>query len=264
MREFARKEWIEACKFADLGQKSILEEVAFRLSKSDKGGKPTAVVFDLDSTLYEVAPRTHAIIQEWLQTGHVLPPKVLAALSQLKHEEVGYSLQDTFQSVGLNMSEKEVYDVWEKLKEFWWERFFSSAYLRYDVPYKSAVSFVKEVYALGAHVAYLTGREEEKMKPGTLTNLARDGFPLDPARTSLWMKQDPKDLDADYKRKTAERLEQKYQVIASFENEPHNVAALFDAFPTALHVFMDTVCSDKPAKALTGLVRISGYEGENS
>lgn len=260
MKEFARKEWIQACKFADLGKKTVLEEVAFRLAKAPMSTRrPLAVVFDLDSTLYEVAPRTLAIIQEWVQSGHSLSPKVQKALSALKHEHVGYSLKDTFESVGLKMEETEVFEAWEHLKDFWWDRFFSSAYLKFDVPYQNASQFVGEVLKLGAHVAYMTGREEAKMLAGTLENLERDGFPLDPKCTSLWMKKDSTQLDWDYKRMTAGLLNKTFNVVASFENEPHNLATLFEALPDALHVFMDTVCSEKPAKALTGLYRIQGF-----
>lgn len=261
MKELSRKHWIDACQFSDLGQRTILEEVAHRVRNEPKipNRRPT-VVFDLDSTLYEVAARTHAIIKEWLTTGHKLPKSVLEPLNNLKHEEVGYSLRDTFLSVGLDMQDREVHDAWVALKDFWWERFFSSAYLMHDQPYPGAAEFVRQVHQLGAHIVYLTGRDEKKMLRGTIENLYRDKFPLEPATVRLMMKQNEALTDSDYKRAAAVHLEQNALVIASFENEPHNVVALFESFPKALHIFMETICSDKPARALSGLYRIKGFQ----
>lgn len=258
---FARHEWISACRFEDLGEAEVLKEVSKRISSLRKSTQKTAVVvFDLDSTLYEVAPRTHYIIKEWVASGHPLDADIYQALLGLKHEEVGYSMQDTFRAVGLNTEDPRIEQAWLTLKDFWWDRFFSSEYLKHDVAYPGAVDFVNEVFGLGANVVYLTGRDEKKMGVGTVNNLRRDGFPLLPDRTRILMKQHSHLSDADYKRQAAQDILKTGHVVASFENEPQNVVVLFETFPEALHVFMHTVCSDKAAKPIDGIYKINGFK----
>lgn len=260
---YARHDWISACRFEDLGEAEILKEVARRISFSQsQSHKSTVVVFDLDSTLYEVAPRTHFIIREWIQSGHSLPADVFEALTKMKHEEVGYSLMDTFQAVGLDVTQQPILDAWAVLKDYWWDRFFSSEYLKHDIAYPGAVDFVTHVFGLGADIVYLTGRDEKRMGVGTVHNLRRDGFPLVPGRTRIVMKQQAHLSDADYKRQAAQEILKTGNVVASFENEPQNVVALFETFPEALHVFMHTVCSDKAAKAIHGIYKIKGFKKE--
>ena len=136
MKEYSKKKWIEACEFKDLGERAILEEVAIRIESASPSSRLPTVVFDLDSTLYEVAPRTHTIIREWLGSGHTLAQPILETLKTLKHEDIGYSLGETFESVGLDLSDQTVFKTWETLKTFWWERFFflRVSEVRYRVP----------------------------------------------------------------------------------------------------------------------------------
>jgi hypothetical protein len=39
-----------------------------------------------------------------------------------------------------------------------------------------------------------------------------------------------------------------------------NLVALYELFPDAMHVFVDTVMSDRGAKAINGLYRVKGFE----
>ena len=55
-----KAEWLKACHFHDLSEKEVLEEVASRVKKTPN----SLVLLDLDSTLYEVAPRSHQILKE--------------------------------------------------------------------------------------------------------------------------------------------------------------------------------------------------------
>jgi hypothetical protein len=242
-----------------MGEKEVLLEVAKRLENVKRRGGDPWVVLDLDSTLYEVAPRTFAIIRDWISESTGLPKHISEALAKIQMSHIGYSLKDTFSALGLDISKKDIETSWENLKNYWWDRFFANTYLLHDRAYPGAVEFVQELYRMGAGIAYLTGREEAKMKKGTLENLKRDGFPLDPKRCELFMKTDPALSDHDYKQQTAKKILQKGEVIASFENEPQNVVILYETFPDTLHVFMDTVCSDSPAKPVHGIYKIKGF-----
>jgi hypothetical protein len=48
-------------------------------------------------------------------------------------------------------------------------------------------------------------------------------------------------------------------VVASFENEPANLLAMQEVLPDAMHVFMATVCSDRPALPGRDLYRIRSF-----
>jgi phosphoglycolate phosphatase-like HAD superfamily hydrolase len=262
----SRKEWVEACHFHDLTDEEVLREVAERVSrlKAEKRGKSEGhplVLLDLDSTLYEVQPRSLQILKEWLQTDEASEfPRVKEALTgQLSLAHIGYSLRDTFSSLGLSLDWADARSACDAAKRFWGERFFTDDYLKYDRPYPGAVEFTRKLYALGSEIVYLTGRDDPGMGEGTKKNLIRDGFPWDIDRTHLLMKPNTYLSDVEYKRGAADYIRKHGSLLASFENEPRNLVALYEVFPDAMHVFVDTVCSEHPAEACRGLYRIRGF-----
>ena len=267
------KEWIQACGFHDLTEADILAEVTKRVKEqkalaliipaggqSMRGVHPL-VLLDLDSTLYEVQPRTHQIIKEWLATDVSRDFQLVkSTLMKLSPDKLGYSLSDTFVNMNMVLSHPEIKDGYDNLKRFWAKRFFDSSYLQYDVAYPGAARFVQELYDLGAELVYLTGRDEPGMGQGTRQNLLRDRFPWDAPRTHLLMKKSFELDDLEHKLAAGTYVRQHGTLIASFENEPPNIVGLYDAFPDAMHVFVDTVCSDRPALTRHGLYRIGGFE----
>jgi hypothetical protein len=252
----ARGEWIEACEFHDLTEAEVLREVARRVRQVER----PLVLLDLDSTLYEVQSRTLQILREWVAAqdsrGH---RTVREAVAALEVEQLGYTLADTFRAIGLDLSRDDVKVAWESAKKFWADRFFTSEYLRYDTVYPGASRFAREVHDLGAELVYLTGRDEPGMGDGTRARLRGDGFPFDAPRTHLLLKKDFVTDDLEHKQAAAEYIRRHGTLVASFENEPPNVVALYELFPEAMHVFVDTVCSDRSAPAARGLYRIRGF-----
>jgi hypothetical protein len=261
----ARSEWISACHFHDVSGSEVLEEVAQRVSqlKASAQGvkeKHPLVLFDLDSTLYEVGPRTFQILKEWLASpeNHRFPV-VAKALEKLEHAHVGYSIGDTFSAAGLDIQDPEIQAAIKAVKPYWAARFFTDAYLPYDHVYPGAAAFVRKVYELGAEVVYLTGRDEPGMGKGTRDNLIRDGFPWDVERTHLLLKPASHLPDLEHKVAAQDYIRRHGTLVASFENEPPNIAALYRVFPDAMHVFVDTVYSDHCAVPVQGLYRIKGF-----
>lgn len=253
----ARTEWVNACQFHDLSEEEVLREVARRVS----GSKHPLVLLDLDSTLYEVGPRTRQILHEWLMDERSARfPLVRTALARMEHHHLGYSLRDTFKAVGLSLDAEEVRKAAEEAKRFWAERFFTSRYLQYDRVYPGAAQFVRELYSLGAELVYLTGRDAPGMGDGTLENLRKDGFPIETAKTHLLLKPSASMDDLRHKQDAAEYVKKHGSLKASFENEPLNLVALYRLFPESMHVFVDTVCSDHPAAPCEGLYRISCFK----
>jgi phosphoglycolate phosphatase-like HAD superfamily hydrolase len=249
-------EWLKACHFHDLSEKEVLDEVAARVISTPN----SLVLLDLDSTLYEVAPRSHQILKEWLESSESSPfPSVRDALSKLRSEHVGYSLKDTFMAIGLSLDLPEVQKAWESAKKFWAPRFFSHDYLQYDHAYPGAAVFTQKIYDLGTQIVYLTGRDEPQMGEGTRRKLVHDGFPWDVPRTTLLMKKHASLPDLEHKLEAAKFVQTHGTLIASFENEPANLSALYHQIPSAMHVYVDTVSSDHSALVCQGLYRIRGF-----
>jgi phosphoglycolate phosphatase-like HAD superfamily hydrolase len=252
----SKAEWLAACHFHDLSEKEVLAEVEARAKKATK----PLVLLDLDSTLYEVGPRSHQILREWLSTSESNAfPAVKARLAKLEAHHVGYSLRDTFNAIGLSFDESEVHGAWEAAKKFWAARFFTHEYLRYDHAYPGAAVFAQRLYDLGTHIVYLTGRDEPGMGDGTRTKLIADKFPWNLPRTTLLMKKHASLPDLEHKLEAANYIRDHGTLIASFENEPANLSALCHAFPEAMHVYLDTVSSDHQAMVCQGLYRIKGF-----
>jgi predicted secreted acid phosphatase len=261
----ARGDWISACHFHDMTESEVLHEVARRVTElkaSAKGDqeKHPLVLFDLDSTLYEVGPRTFQILKEWLASSESARfPEVARALDRLEHAHVGYSIGDTLSAAGLDIESASIKDAIQAIKPFWASRFFTSAYLPYDHAYPGSADFAKKVYELGAEIVYLTGRDQPGMGDGTRQNLIRDGFPWEVERTHLLLKAAAHLPDLQHKVDAAEYIRRHGTLVASFENEPPNIAALYEVFPDAMHVFVDTVYSDHCAMPRQGLYRIKGF-----
>lgn len=232
-------------------------EVASRVGRASKGSPPL-VLLDLDSTLYEVGPRTFQILREWEECPQSSQYSGLRrALRELTPEKVGYSIRNTLESLGVSLSDPEIEGALPGLKAFWAGRFFTSAYLKYDQPYPGAVEFCRLLHSTGAELIYLTGRDEPGMGKGTRANLLRDGFPW--KETHVLLKAKAHFPDLDHKTEAARSISRWGSLVASFENEPMNLVALHGIFPDAMHVFVDTVRSDREAAPCKGLYRIRGF-----
>lgn len=252
--KLARKNWVEACGWHPLTDAEVLQKV-LRLTAETVN---PVVILDLDSTLYEVKPRTHRILTEWADSEDALQhTPVRKVFQKLTLPQVGYSVRDTFDH--LKLCQNENAGAVDSVRRFWTSRFFTSQYLPYDHAYAGSPEFAQKLYDLGAHLVYLTGRDEPGMGHGTRENLVRDGFPLNVPRTTTMLKPERKMDDLVHKKRATEILRQFGNVVASFENEPLNVVSFSEIFPEAMHVFMDTVCSHEPAPIRDGFYRIQQY-----
>jgi phosphoglycolate phosphatase-like HAD superfamily hydrolase len=264
-RLYSGAQWVSACHFHELTERQVLDAVAARVRelKAKAGLLRKAhplVLLDLDSTLYEVGPRSFQILREWMETDESLGhAHVRHSLQRLREEQVGYSIADTLRNAGLSLSEPEVEHAIRVMKPYWSERFFTSRYLAYDRPYPGAAEFTRNVHELGAEIVYLTGRDEPGMGEGTRSNLLRDGFPWEKKGTHLLLKKAAHLPDLAHKKEAAEYISEHGTLVASFENEPPNLIALSRIFPDAMHVFLDTVCSDHEAPIGRNLYRIRGF-----
>jgi hypothetical protein len=196
---------------------------------------------------------------EWLSTSPDIPKPLKSALEELKANQIGYSIKDTLSNLGFPVISNELESIAAQIKNFWWDRFFSSDYLPHDKPYPGAVEYANHLHQLGAEICYLTGRDETRMRVGTEINLIRDGFPFSKKHTRLLMRQKPDWSDAEHKSHQASQLASAGPLIASFENEPVNLVALSKLLPQSTHIFVDTVCSESKTEPGKNLYAIQGF-----
>lgn len=244
---FSRKVWIEKSRFTPHSGETLLAAIKQAVQTSKQQGKTPVILLDLDSTLYDTSKRNHVILNEWLKEKTPREP-IMSALKNLAREVRFYSMADLFGRLGLSLEDEYNKGQWEDLKEYWKARFFTDPYVSHDEPYAGSSEFVREVFKLDVVLAYLTGRDAPGMEKGTREALARDGFPMPTGRNvHLYMKPAREGDDYLYKMGEIEKIAKLGDVIASFENEPKNFIGICHRFPEAIHVFVDSVCSDHPA-----------------
>ncbi len=244
---FSRRVWIEKSQFTPHTGETLFVALEETIQKTKQLGMTPVILLDLDSTLYDTSLRNHVILNEWLTEKAPREP-IFSALKNLTREVRFYSMADLFGRLGLSLEDEYNKAQWEDLKEYWRARFFTDPYVSHDEPYAGSSEFVREVYGLGAVLAYLTGRDAPGMEQGTRKALARDGFPVPTGKdVHLFMKPAREGDDYLYKMGEVEKIARLGEVVASFENEPKNFIGICKRFPNAIHVFVDSVCSDHPA-----------------
>ena len=211
-----------------------------------------AAAFDLDSTLLMNRVRQARIIREYgAQQGDArlaaCPPEAI----------VSWDLRDSARLCGLPDAEAE--GVHADLKEFWRERFFTSAYCKDDTPVAGAREFLDKVLQGGGEILYITGRHEE-MGKGTVESFRRAGFPLPQGeRVQLWLKPRAADDDDRWKDLCHQRLLGLRGLSCTFDNEPTHVNAYKKSFPDAVVVHLDTDHSRRPVEVLREVPSIHDF-----
>lgn len=258
---FIRDEWIKRTEFQDMKDAAVLSEVLRRVDLVKKEGKLPVVVFDLDSTLFDVSRRSYEILQEWITHPSTQQySDTVKALKTLKPDDMKYSLQDVWDAKKINPETAPHSESFKDAKKFWRDRFFSNDYMVHDEPTDGAVKFVQELYERGAKIVYLTGRDVPLMSFGTFDQLKQHEFPIEQERSRLILKPKRHIDDLEFKSKAAATIMGFGEVVASFENEPKNLVAMASVFsPKTMNVFIHTVSSDHPAPKGQGIYRISHF-----
>jgi len=224
------------------GENMILNLVIEDLKRSLKMGQTAHAVFDLDSTLFCVSPRTQIILRELARDLELSEqfPEETRALARIEVHPTDWGLR----SVLIRHKIRSTLDFFEILRVKWMTAFFSNDYLKYDVPYDGAVEFTQHLQKMGVSVQYLTGRDIPRMGEGTKKSLAHWKFPLiDP--NHLHMKPEAQRHDAEFKLDRLITLQGPDQNIWFFENEPVIINLIQSAIPKQKIVFMDSVHSGR-------------------
>jgi hypothetical protein len=199
-------------------------------------------VFDLDSTLFNVSPRTEQILKEFALENNI--PDFL----NINVNPKDWGLKEILIRAGYDMSGQHIENIknHQNLVQFWTDKFFSNHYLHYDTPYLGAVNFVQTLFEKNIEIHYLTGRDISRMGQGTREVLLKWGFPLS-SDQHLHLKPH-RDLDdhefklnwvIDFKK------EKKTSNIYFFENEPVNINAIGKAVTDLKIVYLNTTHSRK-------------------
>jgi hypothetical protein len=215
------------------------ESVFQRIDAAVARGVCPVVVFDLDSTLFDTAGRHLQILTEYAQACQAEHPDLLACVRDLSHGDFGWNIRAPLEARGYRNEE-----ALAGLNSFWFERFFTHAYVLHDLPTLGAVSFAREVHERGALVYYLTGRDVPGMGTGTASALMNAGFPLWRGRCVLHLKPRFDMKDKPFKEAAMEDIRSHGgEVVATFENEPGNANAFLAAFEDAEHFLVGSVHS---------------------
>jgi hypothetical protein len=236
----------------------LLRQILVKIEDATCKQQKSLVVFDLDSTLFDVSPRLQQIVHDFAHspTYQELFPQLMEILKTVRTHRKDWGLNMALQRAGI---ETLPADCQKALKEFWLESFFSGPYLHFDQPFEGAVEFASAVHQTGADIVYLSGRDQPRLESGSREVLLKWGFPLDDQNSQLVLKPSADLDDAEFKKDWFMSLaEDKYSKIWFFENEPLNVHLIRKHLPQIDIVFFDsTHCGE--AEPPTDLPRITHF-----
>jgi hypothetical protein len=222
------------------------------------------VIFDIDSTLLCVSPRTQQILRDFaLEAPHKEAyPKECSALKEVVCLPTDWGIRQTTERLQLTDSPLEFQ---KQVRDYWMRHFFSNEYLHLDEPYAGAVNFTNRVLKTGSEIRYLTARDFQRMGEGTVKSLKSLGFPdPDHDRVQLFMKQDRNQSDSTYKVDELSRWDHHWDAIWYFENEPVILHDVERCFPDIELIFVDSVHSHR-AQVSNKWAKIGmGYPGFES
>jgi hypothetical protein len=198
------------------------------------------VVFDLDSTLYDLTQRVTAILDRFANDSKTCArfPDACKLMQGIKINRTDWGLIEPLARVGINRQNHP--EFVDEIQAAWARGFFSNDFLDRDFPLPGAVEFVEACLARGADVMYLTGRDVARMGDGTEKSLRQCGFPLDHKNVSLILKPAKELDDAEFKAEVIAELLHRYDHIWLFENEPVNINVVLRRAPQVKIVFVET------------------------
>lgn len=244
---------------------------AIVLAETHCGDIKRAVIFDIDDTLVDTNYRTLAILQQ-IGIEQSIPP-----LETLEIGNVDFFCSVTLKNTGVGdpgLTEKICghFDP-DPTKNtmnssLWGKAFFSdSRMIRFDHVIAGAPQFVESISEKArAKVIYLSGRNQETLKQGTIEELTHYGFPGFRRNTSdcaqLILK--PKSFSGDdtaFKTIVAKDLIDRlgYTIVAAFDDQAPNANAFRALLPVSAPVIRPNRNVLDDAKNAPAIDQISSY-----
>jgi hypothetical protein len=222
------------------------------LVEARTAGPQTIMVFDLDSTVFDNRPRQSRIVREFgVEKGVERLTRCEPA-----HWTSGWDMKAAFLACGLSQEETDA--LFKDAKNWWVDRFFTSAYCVDDVEVPGAPEYLAGVLASGAQLVYLTGRHEE-MREGTIACLAKCKMPVPNDRVKLVMKPTLRESDDSFKRIAHDDIEKRGTIFAAFDNEPTHANDYATRFPQATVVHLATDHSGRPVELLPRVISVPHF-----
>ncbi len=193
---------------------------------------PNLALFDLDSTIFNVVPRSRYILTTSLKELGLRPIHVPHfnfdwGLTQSLHRITPRLLDDQFLTIVQN----------------WNKHFFSNSMLVHDTIYPGALNLIERFKKLNFDIGYLTGRDVHRMFDGTQHQILKYDLPLSsPQHLILKPHKDIK--DTLYKKEALNSLLKVYKKVIYFDNEPQILKHL-DPSPFLQKVWVKTQHSGK-------------------
>lgn len=222
----------------------MLEDVLAHIQKIFAKGSKCLVVFDLDSTLFDVSPRLERILFDFAAEPEFqkLFPEQIALFKDISTLRSDWGITGALERIGLDGRHPEFQKA---IMDYWHQCFFSNHYLQYDLPMEGAVDFVNTVFQAGAEIAYLTGRDVQRMGVGSELVLKKWGLPLNES-SHLVLKPIKSMDDAEFKTDWFIQVRNKgYEKIYFFDNEPVILHLMAQKCPEVECIFIDSTHSGK-------------------
>jgi hypothetical protein len=221
---------------------SILQEILTQIRDLEAHGHKVLVIFDLDSTLFDVTERNRRILKEFAadQGMRARYPEETLIVAQAEFQGRDWGIRAPLERAGVKPKSVQFFT---DVREFWRQRFFSNEYLHYDAPYDGAAEYVHELKNAGATVMYLTGRDEIRMGPGTREVLKKWNFPIEEDGCRVILKPHSGLDDAEFKKDIMIELADDFEEIWLFENEPVNLHVVAKHMPHVHLVYFESVHS---------------------
>lgn len=258
--------WIDASSFEPTSQKELIEAILQRVRDESRarirgGGKPVSVIFDLDSTIFDVKPRSLRILKEFALTKRAreLSPEISDWAISLAGYKLLYTMEESARANGIPGGDELARAYLKEAFRYWMARFFTHQYVTSDHPTPGAVDFVNRVVDAGGIAVYLTGRDWPGMGRGTATMLEHFGFPVQSGVSQLVMKPYAGLDDSEFKDEALREMRVSGNAVALFDNEPANFHVFEKNFPEAFLVFYHSNCSSKEARTVKKIYRIDNF-----
>jgi hypothetical protein len=192
-----------------------MEELISRLDQALNEQNKLICVFDIDSTIFNVSPRNQEIFDLFCSTN-------LNAREVLHKVSSGYRLKQRDWGLRPYLSHASLSDkLRADAREFWKRHFFAGTFLGSDQPYSKVVDWIQALHSKKARIMYLTGRDNKRMRKGTLLQLKTWRLPLD--RDEDLITKPLKGLvDGEYKHNELKLIleENPEHHVLFFDNEP--------------------------------------------
>lgn len=196
-----------------------------------KSGKPKAVAFDLDDTIFISKRRTHRILQTIQPPQNTNYPNiwshVISLYRSIKLEEINYDIEGIMADLGLKSSSKNtssaLKEIVEHTRNFWTQEFFSVFEL--DEIRPGITQLLEWCKANSVSIFYVTARRESK-RDQTAQQLNRFKLPLDASENVIHKDPSLNETPAYFKSQAMIKISQNFEVIGIFDDNYENLSSM--------------------------------------